>query len=79
MKIGRKGNSIYVSIPKMIAESLHLKKGDEVLMEKSGEYAIFRKEETLTWEHVLASLPDNYAEQNEKHGWSETDISEAWS
>lgn len=79
LKIGRKGNSAYVSIPKPILESLDLHKGDSVEMGVSEGYAYFRKEDDLTLAELLSTVPENYAQLTKNEGWSESEIEEGWS
>ena len=78
MKVGQKGNSGYISIPKNIMEVLELHKGDTVLLGQTDGVGFFKKEESLSLEAMLATVPDNYLELTKSEGFTMEDIEEAW-
>lgn len=61
-KVGKKGNGMYFYIPKNIADDLDIQIGDTLKIGKEGHTGLFEKENTLTWESVAKSMPENYAE-----------------
>ena len=77
MKVGQKGNSIYISIPKSIMISLGIHKGDTLLVGQADGVGFFKKEEELTLKSLLASVPEDY-QPRKGEGWSEEEILEAW-
>ena len=78
LKVGQKGNSAYISIPKNIMEALNIDKGDTVLLGQTDGVGFFKKEESLSLEAMLATVPDNYSELTKNEGFTLEDIEESW-
>ncbi len=78
LKVGQKGNSAYISIPKNIMEALGIDKGDTVLLGQTDGVGFFKKEESLSLEAMLATVPDNYSELTKNEGFTLEDIEESW-
>ena len=78
LKVGQKGNSAYISIPKNIMEALGIDKGDTVLLGQTDGVGFFKKEESLSLEAMLATVPDNYPELTKNEGFTLEDIEESW-
>lgn len=73
-----KGKDVYFSIPRDCAEKMKLREGDTVKIALKEPEPQVAKSEELTWDAILASLPENYDEIVANDSWTEEEIIEAW-
>lgn len=73
-----RGKDVYFSIPGDCAEKMKLREGDTVKIALKEPEPQVAKSEELTWDAILASLPENYDEIVANDSWTEEEIIEAW-